>query len=90
MISNLFLNRSTQRNHSKKLLSFEDYYNMLRPYFQMMAKGNLKPVKTKKSQIRSLASVDNDMYTKIAENQILYSKLLTQKVMENKVLGQKI
>lgn len=78
MIIHFIPNGFVKKKSHRKLVTLEDYYRLLAPYFKWKKKTRNtlhKSVKTKST------TYTKDINEKIADNQILYAQLLSEKLM---------
>ncbi len=82
MISNILPSRLTFAYQNKKLVSLENCYMHLKPYFRI--KKNVKNKKVERFVVEKKATnqLARDSYSTIEQNQILYAKILTEKLLK--------
>lgn len=78
MIIHFIPNGLTKKKSHSKLVTLEDYYSLLVPYFKWRKKTSKKLETSLKT--KSVACT-KDINDKIEDNQILYAQLLSEKLM---------
>ncbi len=82
MISNILSGRLTSSYQRKKLVSLENCYMHLKPYFSL--KNSAKSNETDKVLVRerSKSAKVQDAFNSIEQNQILYAKIMTERLLK--------
>ncbi len=82
MISNILSGRLTSSYQRKKLVSLENCYMHLKPYFSL--KKSAKSIETDNVLVRerSKSAKVQDAFNSIEQNQILYAKIMTERLLK--------
>ncbi|MEP2240267.1 MAG: hypothetical protein ABJI22_18010 [Maribacter sp.] len=82
MISNILNGKLMSPYQKKKLVSLENCYMHLKPYFKV--KKSAKINETNKALVRKKAksSKVHNTFNSIEQNQILYAKLMTERLLK--------
>ncbi|MDF4221125.1 hypothetical protein PXC01_05960 [Maribacter sp. M208] len=81
MISNILNGKLTSHYQKKKLVSLENYYMHLKPYFKL--KKSAKTAKAESALVskRTKSANAKDAFNSIEQNQILYAKIMTERLL---------
>lgn len=81
MISNILNGKLTSQQQKKKLVSLENYYMHLKPYFKL--KKGAKTAKAESALVskRTKSANAKDAFNSIEQNQILYAKIMTERLL---------
>ncbi|VXB64756.1 conserved hypothetical protein [Maribacter litoralis] len=82
MISNILNGRLTSSYQRKRLVSLENCYMQLKPYFKVKRSGQVKKNLIASVQEKSKNTTDQTSFNLIEQNQIMYAKLMTEKLLK--------
>lgn len=82
MISNILSGKLTPSYQKKKLVSLEDCYTHLKPYFRL--KKSVKNTRTNPISVqeKSKSAKGQNAVNSIEQNQILYAKIMTERLLK--------
>lgn len=82
MISNILFKRLTLSYQKKKLVSLENCYMHLKPYFQVKKGAEIKETQKVLVDKKTRNQRVQNTFNAIEQNQILYAKILTEKLLK--------
>ena len=82
MISNILNGRLTSSYQRKRLVSLENCYMQLKPYFKVKRSDQEKKNLIASVQGKSKNTTDQTSFNLIEQNQIMYAKLMTEKLLK--------
>ena len=82
MITNILPRKLTSTYQKKKLVSLENCYMHLKPYFQVKKGAEIKETQKALVDKKTRNERVQNMFNDIEQNQILYAKILTKKLLK--------
>jgi disulfide oxidoreductase YuzD len=82
MISNILSGKLTSSYQKKKLVSLEDCYMHLKPYFRLKKSAKSTRTDTISVQEKSKSAKVQNAFNSIEQNQILYAKIMTERLLK--------
>ena len=82
MISTILPRNLTSSYQKKKLVSLENCYMHLKPYFKLKQSAKIKGTERLLEDRKSTDQMVENTFNAIEQNQILYAKILTEKLLK--------
>lgn len=82
MISNILSGRLTSSYQKKKLVSLENCYMHLKPYFSLKKSAKSNETDNVLVRERSKSAKVQNAFNSIEQNQILYAKIMTERLLK--------
>ncbi|MDF4201850.1 hypothetical protein PXD56_02715 [Maribacter sp. SA7] len=81
MISNILNGKLTSQFQKKRLVSLENYYLHLKPYFKLKKSAKITETNNVLVRKKSKSAKVQDAFNSIEQNQILYAKIMTERIL---------
>lgn len=82
MISNILNGKLTSSYQKKKLVSLEDCYMHLKPYFRLKKSVKSNEIDNAPFREKSKSEKVQSAFNSIEQNQILYAKIMTERLLK--------
>lgn len=82
MITNILSRKLTSTYQKKKLVSLENCYMHLKPYFKLKQSAKIRGTERSIEDKKSTNQIVQNTFNVIEQNQILYAKILTEKLLK--------